>query len=207
MPNIESWSPCLAIKFQISSPEPQVPDIRIKSWHTCSRYGVLQLSSQYWVLMLEFWLSSSIPIYRMSSPDSCVLDSKLQISSSEFGVLHSILRAGHWALNIEFWTLNILFWTSWCCMLYDWYSWVSPNKCNYTFYLFDHLHLGECVALTLAVTRTSDAGMAPIHFPSHSRPLPLSRGLRMHTHAIPLLVDRTLSLSFLVIFPLIAFLF
>jgi hypothetical protein len=56
------------------------------------------------------------------------------------------------------------------------------------------------------VTRTSDTGVAPICFPSHSRLPPIPRGLRAHTHAIPLLVDHTLALPFLVIFPLIIFL-
>jgi hypothetical protein len=48
--------------------------------------------------------------------------------------------------------------------------------------------------------------VAPIHFPTHSRHLPLPQGLCMHTHAIPLLADRALALPFLVIFPLIVFL-
>jgi hypothetical protein len=53
------------------------------------------------------------------------------------------------------------------------------------------------------VTRTSVVGLAPIHFLPRSRLLPIPGGLRTHTHAIPILADRTLSLSLLVIFPLI----
>jgi hypothetical protein len=56
------------------------------------------------------------------------------------------------------------------------------------------------------VTRTSNAGMAPIHFPSCSCLLPIPWRLHTHTHAIPLLADCTLALPFLVIFPLIIFL-
>jgi len=58
----------------------------------------------------------------------------------------------------------------------------------------------------MCVTRTSHAGMAPIHFPSRSHLLPIPWGLWVHTHAIPLLVDCTLALPFLVIFPLTIFL-
>jgi hypothetical protein len=53
------------------------------------------------------------------------------------------------------------------------------------------------------VTRTSASSVAPIHFPSRSRFLPIPGGLRTHTHAIPILVDRTLSLPILVVFPMI----
>jgi hypothetical protein len=55
------------------------------------------------------------------------------------------------------------------------------------------------------VTRTSASGVAPIHFPSRPRFLPIPGRLRAHTHAIPILVDRTLPLSLLVIFSLIVF--
>jgi len=58
----------------------------------------------------------------------------------------------------------------------------------------------------MTVTRTSTAGVAPIHFPSHPHLLPLPRGLHMHIHALSLLAGRTLILSFLVIFPLIGLL-
>jgi len=54
-----------------------------------------------------------------------------------------------------------------------------------------------------AVTRTSACSVAPIHFPSRPRFLPIPRGLCMHTHAIPILVDCTLSLPILVVFLLI----
>jgi len=54
-----------------------------------------------------------------------------------------------------------------------------------------------------SVTRTSTSSMAPIHFPSRPHFLPIPGGLRAHTHAIPILVDRTLSLPILVVFPLI----
>jgi hypothetical protein len=57
-----------------------------------------------------------------------------------------------------------------------------------------------------SVTRTPASGVAPIHFPSRPRFLPIPGRLRAHTHAIPILADRTLPLPLLVIFPLIAFL-
>jgi len=47
--------------------------------------------------------------------------------------------------------------------------------------------------------------MAPIHFLPPPRLLPIPWGLRAHTHAIPILVDRTLTLPLLAIFPLIIF--
>jgi len=53
------------------------------------------------------------------------------------------------------------------------------------------------------VTRTSTSSMAPIHFPSCPHSLPIPGGLHAHTHAIPILVDCTLSLPILVVFPLI----
>jgi len=56
------------------------------------------------------------------------------------------------------------------------------------------------------VTRTSIAGMAPIHFLPRSCLLPIPWGLCTHTHAMLFLVDHTLTLPFLVIFPLIIFL-
>jgi hypothetical protein len=55
------------------------------------------------------------------------------------------------------------------------------------------------------VTRTSVVGVAPIHFLPRSCLLPIPGGLCAHTHAIPILVDCTLSLPLLVIFSLIAF--
>jgi hypothetical protein len=58
-----------------------------------------------------------------------------------------------------------------------------------------------------SVTRTSVVGLAPIYFLPCPRLLPIPRGLCVHTHAIPILVDCTLSLSLLVIFSLIAFSF
>jgi hypothetical protein len=61
-------------------------------------------------------------------------------------------------------------------------------------------------AILADVTRTSNAGMAPIHFLPHSCLLPIPQGLCAHTHAIPLLDDHTLTLFFLAIFSLIAFL-
>jgi len=57
------------------------------------------------------------------------------------------------------------------------------------------------------VTRTSVVGLAPIHFLPCPRLLPIPGGLCAHTHAIPILVDRTLSLPLLVIFSLITFSF
>jgi len=48
--------------------------------------------------------------------------------------------------------------------------------------------------------------MAPIHFLPCSCLLSIPQGLCAHTHAIPLLVDCTLALPFLVIFPLMSFL-
>jgi hypothetical protein len=53
------------------------------------------------------------------------------------------------------------------------------------------------------VTRTSIVGLAPIHFLPHSHLLPVPGGLHVHTHAIPILADHTLSLPLLVILPLI----
>jgi hypothetical protein len=47
--------------------------------------------------------------------------------------------------------------------------------------------------------------MAPIHFPSRPRLLPIPGRLRAHTHAIPILVDHTLPIPLLVILSLIAF--
>jgi len=87
--------------YRVLNPLAGYQVLDIKSWNPCSRYRVLKLSSQYPVLTPEFWLLSSILISRMSSPDSCVWDIKLQISSSEFGVLHPILRAEHWVLVIS----------------------------------------------------------------------------------------------------------
>jgi hypothetical protein len=58
---------------------------------------------------------------------------------------------------------------------------------------------------TSIVTRTSASSVAPIHFPSRSRLLSIPGRLRAHTHAIPILADRTLPLPLLVIFPLITF--
>jgi hypothetical protein len=55
------------------------------------------------------------------------------------------------------------------------------------------------------VTRTSASGVAPIHFPPRSHFLPIPGRLRAHTHAIPILADRTLPLPLLVIFSLIVF--
>jgi hypothetical protein len=62
-----------------------------------------------------------------------------------------------------------------------------------------------CVRLSFLsnVTRTSASSMALIHFPSHPRFLPIPGGLHVHTHATPILVDRTLSLPILVVLPLI----
>jgi len=57
-----------------------------------------------------------------------------------------------------------------------------------------------------SVTRISTAGMAPIYFLPCSRVLLVSWGLCAHTYAIPLLVNHTLALSFLVISSLITFL-
>jgi len=53
------------------------------------------------------------------------------------------------------------------------------------------------------VTRTSAAGMAPIHFPPHPCLLPLPRRLLVHLHALPLLAGHPFPLSALVIFPII----
>jgi hypothetical protein len=57
----------------------------------------------------------------------------------------------------------------------------------------------------VSVTRTSFPGVAPIHFSPHSRLLPIPGRLRAHTHATPILADRTLPLPLLVVFPLITF--
>jgi hypothetical protein len=56
-----------------------------------------------------------------------------------------------------------------------------------------------------AVTRTSVPGVAPIHFPPRSRLLPIPGRLRAHTHAIPILADRTPPLPLLVVLSLITF--
>jgi hypothetical protein len=55
------------------------------------------------------------------------------------------------------------------------------------------------------VTRTSIPGVAPIHFPPRSRFLPIPGRLRAHTHAIPILVDRTLPLPLLVVLSMTMF--
>jgi hypothetical protein len=55
------------------------------------------------------------------------------------------------------------------------------------------------------VTRTSIPGVAPIHFPPHSRLLPIPRRLCVHTHAIPILADCTLPLPLSVVLSLITF--
>jgi len=75
----------------------------------------------------------------------------------------------------------------------------------------DSLNVFFCVALhpigpePALVTRTSTAGVAPIHFPPHSHLLPLSGWLLTYIHALPFLAGYTFSLSVLPIFSLIGF--